>query len=130
MFRAHSHRFRAVLSAAAVVAVGLIGLVGPLGEAAAAQTDTAFDENETEGTIDRVRLQLLGVAAVTGALLVGYVWHTDPQRRQRVADRRRDERELAAIAALDEEFVLPGDVEVDPPEPDGAAAAEAPDDTD
>ena len=57
------------------------------------ETDEGFDGNETEGTIDRVRLQLLGVAAITGALLVVYIWHTDPERRRRVALRRRDRRE-------------------------------------
>ena len=86
------------------------------------ETDEGFDGNETEGTIDRVRLQLLGVAAITGALLVVYIWHTDPERRRRVALRRRDRRERAALQAFDGEFVLPSDLDeasghVDPPSP-------------
>ena len=86
------------------------------------EADEGFDGNETEGTIDRVRLQLLGVAAITGALLVVYIWHTDPERRRRVALRRRDRRERAALQAFDGEFVLPSDLDeasghVDPPSP-------------
>ena len=78
----------------------------------AQQGDEAFDANETEGTIERVRYQLLGVAAITGALLVGYIWHTDPQRRLRVATRRRENRERAAIVALEDEFVLPSEADL------------------
>ena len=75
-------------------------------------SDDVFDANETEGTIERVRYQLLAVAAVTGVLLVGYIWHTDPQRRLRVATRRREDRERAGVAALEDEFMLPGEVDV------------------
>lgn len=70
-----------------------------------------FDANETESTIDAIRYQLWGIAGVTGALLVVYVWHTDPARRQRVADRRRSERELATATALEDMFVLPGEID-------------------
>ncbi len=82
-----------------------------------------FDANETESTIDAIRYQLWGLAGVTGALLVVYVWHTDPARRQRVADRRQSEREHAAAAALEDMFVLPGEIEDEQPAdtPDGAA---------
>ncbi len=72
--------------------------------------DDVFDANETESTIDTIRYQLWGIAGVTGALLVVYVWHTDPARRQRAADRRQSERELAAAAALEDMFVLPGEI--------------------
>lgn len=82
-----------------------------------------FDANETESTIDAIRYQLWGIAGVTGALLVVYVWHTDPARRQRVADRRQSEREHAAAAVLEDMFVLPGEIEDEQPAdtPDGAA---------
>ncbi len=102
------------------LALGLPTLAGPAAATTPNQDsegddgvveDEGFDENETEGTIDRVRLQLLAIAAVTGGLLVVYIWHTDPQRRQRVADRRRDDRERVGLVALDDEFVLPGDLE-------------------
>lgn len=74
-----------------------------------------FDANETESTIDAIRYQLWGIAGVTGALLVVYVWHTDPARRQRVADRRRSERELATATALEDMFVLPGEIDDEQP---------------
>lgn len=109
----HSRRVRAVLFA---FALGIAAVAGSASPAVAQDDGVAFDENETEGTIDRVRFQLLGIAAVTGALLVGYIWHTDPQRRQRVALRRRDDRERAALDALDDEFILPADVDDDAPD--------------
>ncbi|MEM9520435.1 MAG: hypothetical protein AAGA37_14035 [Actinomycetota bacterium] len=86
----------------------VVGVVSPV---AAQDADSGFDENETESTIERVRYQLLGIAGVTTVLLVGYVWHTDPERRRRVAERRRDDQERAGVVALDEEFVLPIDVD-------------------
>lgn len=107
--------------AACLLAVGLWGaMVAPV---AAQDTDTeAFDENETEGTVDAVRYQLWGVAAITGALLVVYIWHTDPARRQRVADRRRADNELADVLALEDQFVLPsefaGELDELPDDPD------------
>lgn len=73
----------------------------------------AFDENETEGTVDSVRYQLWAVAGVTGALLVVYVWHTDPSRRKRVFDRRQADREHAEALALEDQFVLPADLDDD-----------------
>ncbi|MEM9466046.1 MAG: hypothetical protein AAGA90_11770 [Actinomycetota bacterium] len=106
-----SRRGRAVVFG---VLVALAALVGPAPVGAVpAQDDEVFDANETEGTIERVRYQLLGVAAITGALLVGYIWHTDPSRRQRVAIRRREDRERAGVAAFDDEFVLPVDADAD-----------------
>lgn len=117
--RHHLRRlFATNLVALAIASSVLVGAVAPV--AAVAQADTeVFDEDETESTIDRVRTQLLVIAAVTGALLVVYIWHTDPQRRLRVATRRRDARERAAVAALDESFLLP--VDVDDPTTDSSA---------
>ena len=99
--------------AACVLAFGVwLAVVAP---AAAQDTDDAdaFDENETEGTVDSVRYQLWAVAGVTGALLVVYIWHTDPERRQRVADRRQADREHADALALEDQFLLPADFDGD-----------------
>jgi uncharacterized membrane protein YgaE (UPF0421/DUF939 family) len=120
MWSHHSGRGRAfvfavVLAFAVTVTVTVAGAASAAGATPATlgQDAEAFDANETEGTIDRVRYQLLGVAAITGALLVGYIWHTDPQRRLRVAHRRREDREREAVAALEDEFVLPADADVE-----------------
>ena len=110
-----------------LVALFVVGVLG-FGSPVAAQVDgidaenDVFDANETESTIDAIRYQLWGIAGITGALLVVYVWHTDPARRQRVADRRQSEREHAAAAALEDMFVLPGEIEDEQPAdtPDGA----------
>ena len=118
------HRVRSLL-VATVLVVSVLGAGAPV----AAQVDSngaeddVFDANETESTIDAIRYQLWGIAGVTGALLVVYVWHTDPARRQRVADRRQSEREHAAAAALEDMFVLPGEIEDEQPAdtPDGVA---------
>ena len=118
------HLVRSLLVATALV-VSVLGVGAP----GAAQVDSnsaedgVFDANETESTIDAIRYQLWGLAGVTGALLVVYVWHTDPTRRQRVADRRQSERELAAAAALEDTFVLPGEIDDEQPAEtlDGAA---------
>jgi len=117
------HRVRSLL-VATVLVVSVLGAGAPV----AAQVDSngaegdVFDANETESTIDAIRYQLWGIAGITGALLVVYVWHTDPARRQRVADRRQSEREHAAAAALEDMFVLPGEIEDEQPAdtPDGA----------
>ena len=109
------------------VAVSTVAVLGAMPAGAVVepqQSDEGFDANETEGTIERVRYQLLGIAAVTGVLLVGYVWHTDPQRRQRVATRRREDRERAAVAALEEDFVLPAEIADEPPDAVGSAPAD------
>ena len=118
------HRVRSLL-VATVFVVSVLGAGAPV----AAQVDSngaeddVFDANETESTIDAIRYQLWGLAGVTGALLVVYIWHTDPARRQRVADRRQSEREHAAAAALEDMFVLPGEIEDEQPAdtPDGVA---------
>ena len=110
-----------------LVALFVVNVLG-FGSPVAAQVDgidaenDVFDANETESTIDAIRYQLWGIAGITGALLVVYVWHTDPARRQRVADRRQSEREHAAAAALEDMFVLPGEIEDEQPAdtPDGA----------
>lgn len=104
-------RGRLALVVILVVAASVLSVPAAAGGAVPVQDDGVFDANETQGTIERVRYQLLGIAAVAGALLVGYIWHTDPQRRLRVATRRRDARERAAIEALDDEFMLPVDAE-------------------
>ena len=127
MFRHHDSR-PPVWVVAILAALASLALASPAAASDVAaspvpsQEDEAFDANETEGTIERVRYQLLGIAAVTGALLVGYIWHTDPERRQRVATRRRDDRERAAMAALDDTFVLP--VEADDEPADGRGVGE------
>ena len=103
-----------------LVALFVVGVLG-FGSPVAAQVDgidaenDVFDANETESTIDAIRYQLWGIAGITGALLVVYIWHTDPARRQRVADRRRSERERAAATALEDMFVLPGEIDDEQP---------------
>jgi hypothetical protein len=115
MWSHHSGRGRAFVFAVVLAFAVTVTAGGAAGATPATlgQDAEAFDANETEGTIDRVRYQLLGVAAITGVLLVGYLWHTDPQRRLRVAHRRREDREREAVAALEDEFVLPADADVD-----------------
>ena len=111
-----------------LVALFVVGVLG-FGSPVAAQVDgidaenDVFDANETESTIDAIRYQLWGIAGITGALLVVYIWHTDPARRQRVADRRRSERERAAATALEDLFVLAGEIDVELPADSRAAAA-------
>ena len=119
------HPVRSLLVALFVVSV--LGFGSPV----AAQVDgndaenDVFDANETESTIDAIRYQLWGIAGITGALLVVYIWHTDPARRQRVADRRRSERERAAATALEDMFVLPGEIDDEQPADTPAEAADS-----
>lgn len=119
------HPVRSLL--AALFVVGVLGFGSPV----AAQVDgidaenDVFDANETESTIDAIRYQLWGIAGITGALLVVYIWHTDPARRQRVADRRRSERERAAATALEDMFVLPGEIDDEQPADTRAEAADS-----
>ena len=112
------HPVRSLL-VAVVLVVSLLGVGAP--GAAQVESDGAedevFDANETESTIDAIRYQLWGIAGITGVLLVLYVWHTDPARRQRVADRRQSKRELAAATALEDMFVLPGEIDEQPADP-------------
>ena len=78
----HLRRWRVFVFATSVILAGWTLSAGVATAAhAPVQDDEVFDENETQGTIDRVRYQLLAIAGVTGVLLVLYVWHTDPQRR-------------------------------------------------
>lgn len=70
-----------------------------------------FDANEAQGTVDTVRRALIGIAIGTGVMLVLYIWHTDPRRRFEVATRRRERREAEQRFGLEDEFVLPGEVE-------------------
>ena len=70
-----------------------------------------FDESESEATVEWVTRALVAIGAGTGLLLVGYIWHTSPRRRLRVAIRRREDREASRRLGLEDEFVLP--VEVD-----------------
>lgn len=104
-------RLRRLLAACALACSVLLATATTV---VAQDTDAeAFDENETEGTVDSVRYQLWAVAGVTGALLVVYVWHTDPSRRKRVFDRRQADREHAEALALEDQFVLPADLDDD-----------------
>lgn len=113
-----------------LVALFVVSVLG-FGSSVAAQVDgidaenDVFDANETESTIDAIRYQLWGIAGITGALLVVYIWHTDPARRQRVADRRRSERERAAATALEDMFVLPGEIDDEQPADTRAEAADS-----
>jgi hypothetical protein len=72
-----------------------------------------FDENESEATVEWVTRALVGIAAGTGLLLVGYIWHTSPRRRLRVATRRREDREASRRVGLEDEFVLPVELDED-----------------
>jgi hypothetical protein len=113
-----------------LVALFVVSVLG-FGSPVAAQVDgidaenDVFDANETESTIDAIRYQLWGIAGITGALLVVYIWHTDPARRQRVADRRRSEGERAAATALEDMFVLPGEIDDEQPADTRAEAADS-----
>ena len=119
------HPVRSLL--AALFVVGVLGFGSPVAAQVGgidAENDV-FDANETESTIDAIRYQLWGIAGITGALLVVYIWHTDPARRQRVADRRRSERERAAATALEDMFVLPGEIDDEQPADTRAEAADS-----
>lgn len=70
-----------------------------------------FDSSEAQGTVDTVRRALIGIAIGTGVMLVLYIWHTDPRRRFGVASRRRERQEVAQRIGLEDEFVLPGEIE-------------------
>lgn len=69
-----------------------------------------FTADETAGDIERIQSSLYVIAALTGGLLVIYIWHTNPRRRMDVAVRRQLAREQDQLDSLDDAFVLPGDV--------------------
>lgn len=104
-------RLRRLLAACVLACSVVLATANPL---VAQDADAeVFDENETEGTVDSVRYQLWAVAGVMGALLVVYVWHTDPARRKRVFDRRQADHEHARALALEDQFLLPADFDGD-----------------
>jgi hypothetical protein len=99
-----------------MVAVVLGALLAPSHAAAAApnlaqDSGDEFDADEAQGTVDTVRRALIGIAIGTGAMLVLYIWHTDPRRRFEVATRRRERREAEQRFGLEDEFVLPADID-------------------
>lgn len=97
--------------AALLIATVLVAGFWSMPVAALAQdADEAFTADETADDIDRIRTSLYVIAAVTGGLLVVYIWHTNPRRRMDVAVRRRAAREQDQMDSLDDAFVLPGDV--------------------
>jgi len=107
-------RFVALALVVGLLVASTLFVWGPAGSEAAAQdtpVSAEFDAAETEATIDRVRTMLFVIAAVTGGLLVVYIWHTNPRRRMAAAVRRRDARELAALDSLGDAFVLPGELD-------------------
>lgn len=75
--------------------------------------DETFTADDAAGDIERIRTSLFAIAAVTGGLLVVYIWHTNPRRRMEVAVRRRAAREIADLESLDDTFVLPADLDHD-----------------
>ncbi len=83
----------------------------PLPDDVADEVIDAFDENESEATIEWVTRSLVGIAGGTGFLLVVYLWHTNPSHRLRVATRRRERREATTRLGLEDEFVLPAEVD-------------------
>lgn len=60
----------------------------------AADLAEPFDGRATEGTIDRVRRTLVGIAVATTVGLVAFWWHTSPARRLRVATQRAADRAM------------------------------------
>lgn len=98
--------------ALAILVVAGALVLGPGAAISAGQSDgEPFTADETAGDIERIRTSLFVIAAVTGGLLVLYIWHTNPRRRMDVAVRRRDAREQEQMDFLDGEFVLPGEIE-------------------
>ncbi|MGB1506477.1 MAG: hypothetical protein ACPHDT_13435 [Acidimicrobiales bacterium] len=100
---------------AALLLVGaafMVVMVAPV-EAFVEHGQEGFTADETASDIERIRNSLYIVAAVTGGLLVIYIWHTNPRRRMDVAIRRRTVREQNQMDSLDDTFALPGDVGVD-----------------
>ena len=76
--------------ATASVAAGLVSVLILAPAAAASDATAEYDGRSTEDAVRLVVGSLVGIAAVTAALLVAYVWHTSPRRRARVAARRVD----------------------------------------
>lgn len=118
-------RLVVALAIGLLLAVG-VGVGPATGQAPADPAPLEVDTEETAATVDRIRERLYLIAAGTGALLVVYIWHTNPRRRFLAHERRREARELAALDALEEVFVLPGElVDEDPRrEADGRGAAD------
>lgn len=58
-------------------------------EAAPAEAQLVKDD-DTSATVQRIRRELIAIAAVTTVGLVIFVWHTSPSRRLRVATRRAE----------------------------------------
>lgn len=107
----HSLFLGLVLALAMAVSIPAGAQDDPSGEPAVEVE--AFDENESEATVEWVTRALVGIAAGTGLLLVGYIWHTSPRRRLRVATRRREDREASRRVGLEDEFVLPVELDED-----------------
>lgn len=126
------HALPRALAAGLLAVVLFVGaVVGAVAGAAAAvsaqEDDVEFTADETAGDIDRIRTSLIVIAVATGALLVVYVWHTNPRRRMDVAVRRRAALEQEQMDTLDDAFLLPADAaaEADVDEPgEGGDAAE------
>ena len=101
---------RRALAALFITSMLFVGAAVAPAAAQSEDPDAEFTADETAGDIERIRTALYVIAAVTGGLLVIYVWHTNPRRRMDVAVRRRAAREQEQLDSLDDAFVLPGDV--------------------
>jgi hypothetical protein len=55
---------------------------------AAAQEEDAYDGRSTDETVRFVVGGLIAIALATAVLMLVFIWHTSPRRRQRVASRR------------------------------------------
>ena len=101
---------RRALAALFITSMLFVGAAVAPAAAQSEDPDAEFTADATAGDIERIRTALYVIAAVTGGLLVIYVWHTNPRRRMDVAVRRRAAREQEQLDSLDDAFVLPGDV--------------------
>ena len=101
---------RRAFAALFLVTALAVGVAAPAASVAQG-ADEEFTADETAGDIDRIRTSLYVIAAVTGGLLVVFIWHTNPRRRMDVAIRRRAAREQDQMDSLDDAFVLPGEVD-------------------
>jgi hypothetical protein len=115
MFDRHGVRRQVRTGLVVLVLLGAFMATANLGVAAAAIpaqiSGDEFDSNAAQDTVDTVRRALIGMAIGTGVMLVLYIWHTDPRRRFEVAGRRRERREATQRIGLEDEFILPGEIE-------------------
>ncbi len=96
-FAARRHR-RVGVAAAVTVAASALLLWSTAG-VALAQEFVEAEGTDPRVTIDRVVIGLLLIATMLSLLTLGYVWHTQPQRRADAQERKAGQDEAATPGA-------------------------------